>query len=136
MKPTDQTIFGYPNGNCFAACVASLLEMPIEEMPNHHGKDNEGWWTCWREWGTERNISFINFQASDEYIPHGLTIASVKSPRGDFLHSVVSWAGKAIHDPHPERTAMGLKIIEYTLMFPIDPSKPFNELIPASKVSE
>jgi hypothetical protein len=32
MKSVDQTTFG-PNGNCFSACVASLLELPIDAVP-------------------------------------------------------------------------------------------------------
>ena len=33
MKPVFQTTFGVPLGNCFTACIASLLERPIEEFP-------------------------------------------------------------------------------------------------------
>lgn len=30
VKPVDQTLFGRPSGNCLPACVASILELPIE----------------------------------------------------------------------------------------------------------
>lgn len=33
MKPVDQTTFGFPGGNCFSACIASLLEMPLDDVP-------------------------------------------------------------------------------------------------------
>jgi len=34
MKPAMQTIFDDVYGDCFGACVASIFEFPIEEMPN------------------------------------------------------------------------------------------------------
>lgn len=46
MKPQLQTIL-YPEGNCQAACVASILEIPIDDVPNYHG---DGWWDKWQEW--------------------------------------------------------------------------------------
>jgi hypothetical protein len=41
MLPVDQTTFGHPGGNCFSACVASLLELPIEEVPYFMGEPDE-----------------------------------------------------------------------------------------------
>src|SRR5262249_6019235 len=32
MTPVYQTRFGPPNGNCFAACVATLLDRPLEAV--------------------------------------------------------------------------------------------------------
>jgi hypothetical protein len=33
MKPVAQTVFGSPDGNCLAACIASILELPTEAVP-------------------------------------------------------------------------------------------------------
>lgn len=33
MKPVDQTTFGAPHGNCLMACVASILEVPLDSLP-------------------------------------------------------------------------------------------------------
>jgi len=33
MKPVDQTAFGPSKGNCLSASIASLLELPIEDVP-------------------------------------------------------------------------------------------------------
>lgn len=41
MRPVLQTRFGFPSGNCLLACVASILEVPLEEVPD--GWDEEGW---------------------------------------------------------------------------------------------
>lgn len=49
MKPVAQTLLKPPDGDCFAACVASILELPLATIPNiaplqgtEDGRD-EGW---------------------------------------------------------------------------------------------
>lgn len=37
MKPQKQKIVNDKYGDCFAACIASILELPIEVVPNDHG---------------------------------------------------------------------------------------------------
>ena len=34
MKPVDQTLFGEGRGNCLPACIASVLELPLEAVPH------------------------------------------------------------------------------------------------------
>ena len=34
MKSVDQTKFGYPEGNCLMACVASILEVGLDDLPD------------------------------------------------------------------------------------------------------
>lgn len=34
MKPVFQDKFGVPDGNCFASCVASILEVPRDDVPH------------------------------------------------------------------------------------------------------
>lgn len=34
MRFNEQTKFGSGRGNCIAACVSSLLDLPIEDVPN------------------------------------------------------------------------------------------------------
>ena len=41
MKPVMQTQFNL-QGNCLSACIASLLELTIEEVPNFHEGIPEG----------------------------------------------------------------------------------------------
>lgn len=57
MKPVEQTKLTYPDGNCFAACVATLLELPLEAVPDFKG---DGWYDAWLEWLKLRNLTFIN----------------------------------------------------------------------------
>jgi hypothetical protein len=39
LKPVFQTIFDADGGNCLSAVIASILELPLEEVPNF-AKDN------------------------------------------------------------------------------------------------
>lgn len=41
MEPVFQTMHGEKHGNCFAACIASLLEIPLEDVPQFGDND---WW--------------------------------------------------------------------------------------------
>jgi len=40
MKPIFQTIINNKTGNCQAACIASILEVPLEEVPNFNEPDS------------------------------------------------------------------------------------------------
>jgi hypothetical protein len=116
MKPVDQTIFydpaEPPRGNCLAACVASLLELPIEEVPNF----------CAAEQWLEGYISFLREHGCDlvsnRYFPDGpfpedlgsgiggLFIAAGQSPLGVNHAVIIDGRGNLIHDPHPSRAGV------------------------------
>lgn len=122
MEKIDQTIFGMPEGNCFAACVASILEQPLITMPDHRNLDNEAWWQVWYDWLRPRNYNLMNFKAGGEWTPLGYSIAGVQSPRGDWLHAVVALDGKPVHDPHPARDSLTAEIKEYTMLYQLNPA--------------
>lgn len=111
MKLVDQTTFGEKEGNCFSACVATILEMPIDDVPFF--MIPEGWWEFLLDWLKSLGYYALNFQLEefeDEYreafmeqLGPGLGIMGGKSPRGDFDHAVVSNGYGMVHDPHPSR---------------------------------
>ncbi len=63
MKPVNQTLFGDGNGNCFTACVASILELPIEAVPNFCA-DSKGktmdMWDMVAEWVRSQNYGLVH----------------------------------------------------------------------------
>jgi hypothetical protein len=67
MTPILQTIHGYPHGNCFQACVASIFDLPIEQVPHFMDGDNSQWWEPCRSWAAERgfNACWIAPEESD-----------------------------------------------------------------------
>lgn len=115
MKPVDQTTFGVPGGNCFSACVASLLHLSIDEVPYFMGA--EDWFAYFEEWLQTRNHYPLCFHLH-RYTPRGLHILSGLSPRGP--HSVVARGTEIVHDPHPSRAGL-LERGDAIVLIPLDP---------------
>ena len=127
MIRVKQTILG-AKGNCFAACVASILELPIEDVPNL-GNDSDNfnwsdWMRLWNEWLESRNlclsvIHYYEWEGVSSTKPKGYSILSAKSPRlkeQELNHAVVCFDGKIVFDPHPQRE-MGVGVWEYFYVF-------------------
>lgn len=116
MKPVMQTEFGL-KGNCFMACVASITEIPLEELPNLYDDADqmgESWWEVTVQALTERGwiICWYDTDGDSLLTPPGWAIANGLSPRGTLSdktderirHSVVVFDGEMNHDPHPDCT--------------------------------
>ena len=99
----DQTKFGKPDGNCFAACLASIFGLPLDDIPEFHTVSGEsGWWFHFNEWSREHGYEVLMVRGID-HAPVGMKcIASGMSGRG-LNHAVVWEDGKIKHDPHPSR---------------------------------
>ncbi len=115
MIPVDQTILLPPSENCFAACVASILEHPLWTVPNFCIGDRSDWWRRLVDWIRDQDLWICGFSGRDDrpfdgamLSGHGFAIASGPSPRGSWLHSVVVecdlW--RIVHDPHPSRAGL------------------------------
>jgi len=117
MIPVDQTTFGHPGGNCFSACVASLLEIQIGEVP--YLMEDRDWFQGFIEWLRPRGLWAVTFSVANGWRPDGYVILGGQSPRGS--HAVVGLGLEVVHDPHPSRA--GLTVIEdATIIIPIDPA--------------
>jgi hypothetical protein len=116
MIPVYQTP-GHPVGNCLQACIASVLELPIEEVPDFCGptENQSGYDTAWFDkllmWSRHRGVALAHFWLEDQWpIVNGCWgIVVGKSPRGEIHHAVVCRAKhnygvthlNYVHDPHP-----------------------------------
>jgi hypothetical protein len=119
MKPIDQTTFGDPGGNCFSACVASLLELPIEAVPYFMADDD--WYSSFQRWLAARGLYALTFSltTTSSLKEAGFYILGGRCSRGS--HAVVARGTEIAHDPHPSRE--GLTTIEdATMLIPMDPS--------------
>lgn len=131
MIPVDQTIFaGDPEGrkgDCFRACLASILELKSEEVPHFFELYGYGFSKQVKEWLKERyGISLVRvFIAKDRITvwgAEGYFIASGRSPRSTtekpLEHAVVMLAEdnriSVAHDPHPSRAGL-VDVQEYLL---------------------
>jgi hypothetical protein len=128
MKPVDMIQMADKErgirGDCFRACVASLLELPAAAVP-HFLEVAERQKKCW-EWITndwltrEHGLLLITLPVKNDgygyYMPHGLhdslvgwfpsyNILSGPAIRG-FRHSCVGLGSKIVHDPHPSRAGL------------------------------
>ena len=125
MIPIKQTIFSDRDngivGNCWQACVASLLDMNLESVP--HFCDYPSWPENYHKWLYAKDLVSIDFVCNNDYqLCHlGYHIISGTSPRDrSILHGVIGLNGEICFDPHPENT--GLLEPEkwtYTVIFPV-----------------
>lgn len=109
MKKIFQTRFGYPHGNCHAACLASIFELDIESIPAW-GVDLD-WYEKFTEWCIQMfGMQPIDIEAeSSVFVPRGYYIINGESKNGDFWHSVVGKDGEIVHDPHPDEALKNYK---------------------------
>ena len=121
MKPVDQTIFGgyvegqtHPVGNCFQACIASLLNMDLDQVPHFVdqmvrlklGRDT----AQLNKWLDKYLLCYVEVYARHNPIELDVPddvyyLASGPGPRGH-RHAVIYRAGALAHDPHPSREGL------------------------------
>lgn len=116
VRPVDQTTFGMPGGNCWSACVASLLELPIEDVPYFL----DDWPEKFNRWIEARGFYAVTI-ADERFVPGGYCIIGGHSPRG-IPHAVVGCRDRIVHDPHPSREGLVVRE-DCTLLIPIDPAR-------------
>lgn len=131
MIPVDQTRFGGPGsppeslGNCYAACLASILELPLDAVPAALGTTDD-WWPKLQEWLHPFGLGSISLQVADGddlgWLPRGaFHVLTGKSPRGDWDHAVVACSGRVVHDPHPSRAGLHGTARTIELFVALDP---------------
>lgn len=133
MKPVFQTKKHNPPesyGNCYAACYASILEIPIEDVPPFELLPgfNDGSSDVWVQ-VLDRWLKAKGFVASShnvpEQIPHrhapaGYAIGTFKSPRfPDVLHSAVFQNGMRVHDPYMAGAPEPGDIVDWVKLLPL-----------------
>lgn len=123
MTRHKQTIFGYGSGDCFRTCVACILDLAVEDVPNFCLK--ETWLEDLVRWCSERGVGvvYLDRPQHDLYLMNCYAIATGQSPRwrsmvekhpdvlpSKFLHAVIAKIGgygvkdEWVHDPHPDNT--------------------------------
>jgi len=101
-------------GNCFAACLASLLGCGLAAIPEF-SDDDEIFAEQLQCFLLTQNKFYIELKPEDEMLEtifkYGMTFHIVEgtSPRGG-RHACVGLNGEIIHDPHPGGT--GLTTVE------------------------
>lgn len=119
MSPVDQTIFVTDpkrKGNCVAACVATVLGVPLAEVPHFiefgiaygdsedvqevsHGNN---WWAMMLGFLAGRGLWVVELDKVTDAERGEPVLVAGMSPRG-VVHQVVYRDGALWHDPHPSR---------------------------------
>lgn len=119
MKPVDQEFVHRPDigqhGDCQRAVIASLLELPIIEVP-HFLQDAQGdsvlYYEALQRFCRQHGFVYLTvparsgvaFFGNKNNIYHEI---SGPSPRGNGVyHAVVGCNGEVVHDPHPSRAGL------------------------------
>ena len=122
MKPIFQDKFGAPGGNCLQACVASVMELTIDEVPHFCDEAGErSHLINMAQWFAERGAALVFFKIAPDQpvtaIPGLCILGVVTDPptsvdRPEWIHAVVgrcrvNWeTGEAefdvVHDPNPK----------------------------------
>jgi hypothetical protein len=164
MIPVDQTTFGdgsdggSERGNCLAACVASLLEIPLEDVPNFCalGSGDGRWFKNLNDWLRPFGLAYAEFNYPDEGVPEwfftvpfiqpgALWIAGGPSPRGDrdMEHCVIMRGPgrELLHDPNPRFGRCGLRRVDaFGIILPLNPVRAVircrycDELVPENRL--
>lgn len=131
MRPVEQTrLTPQEGGNCLAACMASILECPLDEVPQLPPGDaiSDETWAEYHPrlaaWLAERNLVEVTFSADQEWHPQGYAILGVESPRFPGMgHAVVALDGVIVWDPHPGRDQGVGKRMNWGIFQVLDPAK-------------
>ena len=108
MTPTNQTIVGH-QGNCFVACIASILDLHIDDVPDLNAFESGGEWVgVLNGWLATMGLVYMECtvpsQDADEFFENKdfyHVIIGPTSRGGDLFHAVVGRKGKMVFDPHP-----------------------------------
>jgi hypothetical protein len=102
MIPVYQTIFTAPGGNCLQACLASIFELPLEEVPHFAAIETDDWWEQCQAWCiTHRGVYPIFWPGQHTEGICGYHLIAGKTVNGHD-HVVVGCNGQAVHDPIPD----------------------------------
>ena len=122
MKPVEQTILTKGDGNCFSACLASILEMPLDVVPCYH---TDSWHKDYENWLGVFGLSMLSVGVTNydgtPWFPRGYAILAAQSPRYDCLHAVVTLDDQIVWDPHPGRDMGVGEWRKFTVFTVIDP---------------
>lgn len=111
------------------ACVCSILELPINEVPNFMENGYHYYDEMINDFMDSKGLVSIEFSVEKESdldvwhnkLADSYYIAVGKSPRADINHAVVYYGNKMVHDPHKDRAGIE-NILYVSLILKKDPS--------------
>lgn len=132
MKPVFQTTKHNPPhsyGNCYRACVASILECDVDDIPafetmrgfNDAGKSGNEWWMTYTGYLAGLGLFASRHSIEDGKVPKGYSIITGKSPRHPEVgHCVVALDGEIVHDPAGKDVDPVREFWDFEILIPLD----------------
>jgi hypothetical protein len=119
----DQTILAtdpHRQGNCLSACVATYLDLPLEDVPHwaeYQRDEGTAWWHHWLGFMAGRGLWPTELDDPADAEPGELVFVCGPSERG-VLHQVLYRDGRLFHDPHPSKAGL-LAVTEVLVWRPV-----------------
>ncbi len=126
MKPVYQSIVTPPNGNCLQACIASILELSLSDVPNF--VTHKDWVFALVQFCEHLGLRPVFLDRRGGFVGKNMgygqwySVVSGQSPRGDYLHAVVAYDGEVIHDPYPSGGGKLLSIKDEIVFVAMNPA--------------
>lgn len=105
-------------GNCFATCIACVLGLDLEDVPNVevlYAVNKNFWLTVFVNWASSIGYDYVQID-ENEWDEDELYLANGLTERGT-MHSVIFKNGKMFHDPHPSNSGL-VEVKFYSAMRP------------------
>lgn len=141
MKRVYQTRFD-TEGNCLQACLATVLGMSLEEVPDFVADvpADMVWTDSLRAWLHHKGFGLMIADISNDcdmerLLPFGVCLVGGKTSRGSVQHEVVYLNGKLWHDPYPEGNGL-TQLCDMFLIFPLRPLEICRCWLPSQVMSE
>lgn len=114
MIAVDQTKFLYngERGNCLAACLASIFETTIKNVPALETLPPGTWRESLHAWVNSQGYKITEVSADSFNDAHYIAVGVSKNGN---KHATVGLGGKIVHDPDLER--FGLVQVDYLFVF-------------------
>lgn len=107
--------------DCLMACVASIIECSLQDLPVLGDQHRDGsWYEVVQSSLREKGFELVYTDNYPAFLPYGYHIGAGPSPRGcTGGHAVVCLDGRIVHDPHESNA--GIAFVEYwCLIYPLD----------------
>lgn len=131
MIPTTQTILHDPangkHGNCLSAVLASLLHLPIEDIPVF--SDPGHWLKDLNAWLRPHGLAYLSFPDkgfNETLVDFGITglhheIAGMTTRFADVAHACVAEDGRVVFDPHPSADGLNAGVDAHGVFIALQP---------------